>query len=128
MKVFRGHQLVSLPRKAEKISLSLPLFHILLWQPEQTNIEIGAEKCGGADTNTLNVEMALELGLWRLEAFCLFVCLLFRATPAAYGDSQARGLIRATAAGPCHSHSITRSKLHLQPTPTAHGNTGSLTH
>ena len=35
--------------------------------------------------------------------FCLFVCLfvfcLFRAAAAAHGDSQARGQIRAVAAG-----------------------------
>ena len=32
---------------------------------------------------------------------------LFRATPVAYGVSQARGRIRATAVGLCHSHSNT---------------------
>ena len=49
----------------------------------------------------------------------LFIYLLFRATLAACGGSQARGLIRATAASLCHghSHSHTRSKLHVQPTP-----------
>ena len=41
-----------------------------------------------------------------------FFFLLFKATPTAYGDSQARGRIRATAASLCHSH----------------GNAGSLTH
>ena len=40
---------------------------------------------------------------------------LFMATPAAYGSSQARGWIRATAAGLHHSHSNTRSELQLQP-------------
>ena len=37
----------------------------------------------------------------------LFVCfaLLFRATPAVYDSSQARGRIRATDAGLHHSHS-----------------------
>ena len=35
----------------------------------------------------------------------------------AYGGSQARGLIGATAAGLCHSHSHARSQLHLRPTP-----------
>ena len=39
------------------------------------------------------------------------------ATPAAYGGSQARGRIRATAAGLHHSHSNTGSEPHLQPTP-----------
>ena len=54
------------------------------------------------------------------------VCVL-RAAPAAYAGSQARGLIRTTAAGVCHSHSNARSKLRLRPTPAAHGNAGSLT-
>ena len=43
-----------------------------------------------------------------LERSCLylFVYLSFsRATPAAYGGSQARGRIGALAAGLCHSHS-----------------------
>jgi len=35
----------------------------------------------------------------------LFIYCLFRATPVAYGGSQARGLIGAVAAGLCHSHS-----------------------
>ena len=33
---------------------------------------------------------------WWVFVFCLFVCLLFRATLEAYGGSQARGPIRAT--------------------------------
>ena len=49
-----------------------------------------------------------------------------RATSTAYTGSQARGQIGATAAGSCHSHSNSESESHLQP--TAHGNTGSLTH
>ena len=40
-----------------------------------------------------------------------FFFLLFWATPIAYGGSQARGQIRATAAGLCHSD--TRSVPHL---------------
>ena len=43
---------------------------------------------------------------------CLFVCL-FRATSVAYGNSQARDQIEAVATG------LTRSKLHLQPTPSS---------
>ena len=43
--------------------------------------------------------------------------LLFRAAPSAYGGSQARGLIGATAAGLHHSHSNTGSKPPLRPTP-----------
>ena len=48
--------------------------------------------------------------------FFFFFCL-FSATPEAYGGSQARDQIGAVAAGLCHSHSNTRSKLCLQPTP-----------
>ena len=47
----------------------------------------------------------------------LFVSCLFRAAPMACGVSQARGRIGATAAGLHHSHSNTRSKPPLPPTP-----------
>ena len=40
---------------------------------------------------------------------------LFRATPAAYGDFQARGQIGAVAAGLYRSHSNTRPEPCLQP-------------
>ena len=43
----------------------------------------------------------------------LYLFSLFRATPVAYGGSQARGPVGATAAGLHHSHSNTGSKLHL---------------
>ena len=46
-----------------------------------------------------------------------FFFLLFRAVPATYGGSQARGLTGAVAAGPSHSHSHTRSEPRLQLTP-----------
>ena len=42
---------------------------------------------------------------------------LFRATPMAYGGSQARGRIRATAASLRQSHRNARSQPLLQPTP-----------
>ena len=45
--------------------------------------------------------------------FCLFA--FSRATPMAYGGSQAKGLIGAVAAGLCHSN--VGSNLCLQPTP-----------
>ena len=44
-----------------------------------------------------------------------FFFLFFRAVPAAYGGSQARGLIGATAAGLCYSHS--NAEPCLRPTP-----------
>ena len=46
----------------------------------------------------------------------LFYFCIFRATPRAYGGSQARGWIDAVAAGLCHSHSNARSEPHLRPT------------
>ena len=56
-----------------------------------------------------------------ISFFCFvlfFVCFLFfRAAPEAYGGFQARGLIRAVAAGLCHSHGNARSKPHHWPTP-----------
>ena len=51
------------------------------------------------------------------------VFLLFRATSMAYGDSQARGQIRAVAAGLHQSHSNTAVTYTI-----AHSNAGSLTH
>ena len=48
--------------------------------------------------------------------FFLSFCL-FKATPRAYGGSQARGLIGSTAAGLYHSHNNARSSPHLRPTP-----------
>ena len=49
--------------------------------------------------------------------FVCFVFCLLRAAPSAYGDSQARGLIGAAAAGQSQSHSNARSELFLRPTP-----------
>ena len=58
-----------------------------------------------------------------------FIILLFRATPAAHGGSQARGRIRATAASLHHSHSQQhRIRAASATHTTAHGNAGSLTH
>ena len=47
----------------------------------------------------------------------LYLFLLFRAAPAAYGGSQTRVQIRSVAAGLRHSHSNTGSESLLQPTP-----------
>ena len=46
--------------------------------------------------------------------FFFFFFFLFTAALVAYGSSQARGRIRASATGLHHSHSSTRSKPHLQ--------------
>ena len=66
--------------------------------------------------------------LSREMKFFFFFCLFFRAAPAAYGGSQARGRIGAVAAGLYHSHSNARSKPCLQPTLQLRGTMGSLTH
>ena len=47
----------------------------------------------------------------------LLLFFLFPAAPSAYGGSQSTGRIEATAASLHHSHSITRSKRCLRPTP-----------
>ena len=63
-----------------------------------------------------------------LEAKCFLLFLsffLFRAAPTAYGSSQAKGPIRAVAAGLHHSHSHTGPELHLQPTPWLMATPGS---
>ena len=45
------------------------------------------------------------------------VFFFLRAESDTYGNSQARGRVRATTAGLHHSHSKARSKPRLQPTP-----------
>jgi len=57
----------------------------------------------------------MTLGLTR-PFFFLSVCL-FMSRSVVYGGSQARGLIRAVAAGLHQSHSNSGSELCLQPTP-----------
>ena len=49
--------------------------------------------------------------------FCFWLFAFSRATPMAYGSSQARGLIGAIAAGLRQSHSNAGSESHLRPTP-----------
>ena len=65
-----------------------------------------------------------ELKLISLFPVYLFICQFFfrlfafsRAAPAAYGGSQARGLIGAVATGLRQSHSNSGSEPCLQPTP-----------
>ena len=55
------------------------------------------------------------LNLYSCKFFFLFS--FSRATPLAYGDTQARGLIEAVATSPRQSHSNAGSELHLQPIP-----------
>ena len=67
------------------------------------------------------------------SVFLFFVCLcwsfcLFRATPAAYGGSQARDRIRAAAAGLHHTHSNMGSEPRLGTIPQVTANARSLIH
>ena len=50
-------------------------------------------------------------------SFVVVVVAISWAAPAAYGGSQARGLIGAVATGLRQSHSNAGSKPRLQPTP-----------
>ena len=66
----------------------------------------------------------MSVSLFHVLLYFIFYFLTFfglfdfpRATPVAYGGSQARGRIGAVAAGLHHSHSIAKSELHLGPTP-----------
>ena len=61
------------------------------------------------------VEVVCQVNLFIYLFFCLFV--FPRATPLAYGGSQARGLIRAVAASLHHSRSNVGSDPRLQSIP-----------
>ena len=73
--------------------------------------------------NTKSIEliygMTLTTGKIRKVSFFFFFLFSFLGLhpPEACGAPQARGRVRATAAGLCQSHSNSRSKLHLRPTP-----------
>ena len=60
------------------------------------------------NNNEISSLYTLLLKIWFWWVF-FFPLWLFRDTPMAYGSSQARGPIRATASSLCHSDSHTRS-------------------
>ena len=66
-----------------------------------------------SDLSLLVYRNAVDL----LIILCVCVFAISRAAPVAYGGSQARGLIRAVAAGLHQNHSNTGSELCLRPTP-----------
>ena len=65
---------------------------------EQNSTKIGLAK---------RAEIVIANGFYFLLNYYYFC--LFRAAPAAYGDSQARGQIRVVAAGLHHSHRNSKS-------------------
>ena len=62
------------------------------------------------EINTLHF-LLVSGSISRFFCFCFFA--FSRATPTAYGGSQARGLIGAVATGLCQSHNNAGSKPHL---------------
>ena len=75
-------------------------------------MRLGARQLPGGDTIE-NGEVCGNMGPSFFFFFFFGFFIFSRAVPAAYGGSQARGLIGAVAAGLCHSHSNARSKLRL---------------
>ena len=63
-----------------------------------------------------NSELERSLLIYQMLIIIILI-LLFRAAPAAYGSSHARGGMGATAASLHHSHSKIGSELCLRPTP-----------
>ena len=61
---------------------------------------------------TLLLNISVNVIMYPALSGLLLLFLLFKAAPMAYGGSQARGPIGATAASLHHSHSNTRSLTH----------------
>ena len=64
----------------------------------------------------LTLHFLTSLFLFFFFNFYFLSFVFFRAAPAAYGGSQARGLIGAVATSLCQSHSNAVSEPRLQPT------------
>ena len=69
------------------------------------------------ENSNAHIKVTVICFLCSLKINMLLSFFLFRAAPAAYESSQARGWIGAIAAGLYHSHSNVGSKLHMWPTP-----------
>ena len=64
-----------------------------------------------------NLNLVEQYSSYLYASHLFFFFGLFRVTPTAYRNSQARGQIGAIAAGLHHSYSNARSKLRLRPAP-----------
>ena len=94
--------------------------HLNLEQPEgdsMTTQDINV--MGKEETDRIQFNFPLNFqAYWGSPFGFFFVFLLFLwAAPAAYGDSQARGLIGTVATGLHQSHSNAGSEPRLQPIP-----------
>ena len=72
---------------------------------------------GGQKSKNIRKKVFVHFLFFFNFLFCFIYFLLFRAAYMAYGNSQARGWLGATAASLRQSHSYARSEPHLQPAP-----------
>ena len=89
----------------------------LAWEPPYAGNSSPEKKKGRKEKKEI-FPFHLDLIIYCFIAFNMqeFIYLFifhFRGKPMAYGSSHARGQIGAIATGLHHSHSITRSELHL---------------
>ena len=82
------------------------------WEAREWKREVGPWKAaktrhGRSQAHSEREARSIKLVFWGGFVFCLF-----RATPSAYGSSQARDGIRAAAGSLHHSHSNARSEPH----------------
>ena len=85
-----------------------------LWEPPTSSFPRGLmENLPFSGFHYHSEKTQQDSGFSVLFLFFFFVFCLFRAAPVAYGDSQAKGLIRVTAANVHHSHSNGGSEPHL---------------
>ena len=115
----KGENLIAWEAGNREFTLILP-FCVFQWQ-----LDLLLHNCRAQVSGFVWTQEKCRRSL-RNSALFFFFFFLFRATPAAYGGSQARGPIRAVAAGLYHSHSNVGSESATYT--TAQGNAGSLTH
>ena len=85
--------------------------------------DLGYTEKNVANIRKMNANLEYEIWDWGKRGFFFFLI----AVPAAYGNSQARGQIRAVATGLHHSQSSTRTEPHLWLTAAVWGSISSLT-
>ena len=84
-----------------------------IWKVEMASVDCLLRTIKREGKERCRLESEVYVGQERsflLFIYLLIVFFLFRAAPMAYGGSQARGLMGATAASLRHSHSNARSE------------------